>query len=81
MFDAQGDGPARYNIIHFKQVKAGQFRWLRVGEYSDGALNLNMSGEQQGGEQLTIPRGGEKERVTSVAGNTQFSRQSNIVTM
>jgi len=45
-FDRQGDGPARYNIIHFKQVSPGVFRWLRVGEYWEGELRLNMSGEQ-----------------------------------
>jgi len=45
-FDRQGDGPARYNIIHFKQVSPGVFRWVRVGEYWEGELRLNMSGEQ-----------------------------------
>ncbi|XP_065332711.1 metabotropic glutamate receptor 2 isoform X4 [Cloeon dipterum] len=42
-FDPQGDGPARYNIIHFKQVSQGVFRWVRVGEYWEGELRLNMS--------------------------------------
>ncbi|XP_059480181.1 metabotropic glutamate receptor 4 isoform X2 [Neocloeon triangulifer] len=42
-FDPQGDGPARYNIIHFKQVSPGVFRWLKVGEYWEGELRLNMS--------------------------------------
>ncbi|GLV38073.1 mangetout [Carabus blaptoides fortunei] len=42
-FDGNGDGPARYNIIHFKQVSPGKYRWIRVGEYLEGTLNLNMS--------------------------------------
>lgn len=42
-----GDGPARYNIIHFKQVSAGKYRWIRVGEYVEGELRLNMSGKQK----------------------------------
>ncbi|XP_063232208.1 metabotropic glutamate receptor 4 [Bacillus rossius redtenbacheri] len=42
-FDANGDGPARYNIIHFKQVRAGRYQWVRVGEYMEGELILNMS--------------------------------------
>ncbi|XP_045475410.1 metabotropic glutamate receptor 2-like isoform X2 [Harmonia axyridis] len=42
-FDNNGDGPARYNIIHFKQVSPGKFTWIRVGEYLEGELHLNMS--------------------------------------
>ncbi|XP_046389805.1 metabotropic glutamate receptor 2-like isoform X2 [Ischnura elegans] len=42
-FDPQGDGPARYNIIHFKQLSPGRYKWVRVGEYTDGELKLNMS--------------------------------------
>ncbi|GJQ86872.1 putative receptor family ligand binding region [Trypoxylus dichotomus] len=42
-FDSNGDGPARYNIIHFKQVANGKYRWIRVGEYNQGELKLNMS--------------------------------------
>ncbi|XP_034475768.1 metabotropic glutamate receptor 2 [Drosophila innubila] len=42
-FDVNGDGPARYNIIHFKQSVAGQYRWVKVGEYYEGELRLNMS--------------------------------------
>ncbi|XP_022917618.2 metabotropic glutamate receptor 2-like isoform X1 [Onthophagus taurus] len=42
-FDGNGDGPARYNIIHFKQVSSGKYRWVRVGEYIEGTLRLNMS--------------------------------------
>lgn len=44
-FDVNGDGPARYNIIHFKQVALGKYRWVKVGEYLEGELKLNMSGE------------------------------------
>lgn len=43
-FDQDGDGPARYNIIHFKQVSPGKYRWIRVGEYVEGELRLNFSG-------------------------------------
>ncbi|XP_077295340.1 metabotropic glutamate receptor 4-like [Arctopsyche grandis] len=42
-FDDNGDGPARYNIIHFKQVEPGKHRWVKVGEYIEGELKLNMS--------------------------------------
>ncbi|XP_058794617.1 metabotropic glutamate receptor 2 isoform X2 [Phymastichus coffea] len=42
-FDSNGDGPARYNIIHFKQTSAGQYRWIRVGMYLEGTLHLNMT--------------------------------------
>ncbi|KAI8436419.1 LOW QUALITY PROTEIN: hypothetical protein MSG28_010014 [Choristoneura fumiferana] len=45
-FDANGDGPARYNIMHFKQVERGVFRWLRVGRYRDGELELDMDAIQ-----------------------------------
>ncbi|KAL3227993.1 hypothetical protein MRX96_003924 [Rhipicephalus microplus] len=30
-FSSSGDGPARYNILHFKQVEPGKYRWVRVG--------------------------------------------------
>ncbi|XP_037954164.1 metabotropic glutamate receptor 2 [Teleopsis dalmanni] len=42
-FDINGDGPARYNIIHFKQSAEGQYHWVKVGEYYEGELRLNMS--------------------------------------
>ncbi|XP_046737339.1 metabotropic glutamate receptor 2-like [Diprion similis] len=42
-FDKNGDGPARYNIIHFKQASPGKYKWVRVGEYMEGELRLNMS--------------------------------------
>ncbi|XP_072753818.1 uncharacterized protein [Anoplolepis gracilipes] len=42
-FDKNGDGPARYNIIHFKQIERGKYKWIRVGKYLEGVLRLNMS--------------------------------------
>ncbi|XP_015108893.1 metabotropic glutamate receptor 2 [Diachasma alloeum] len=47
-FDKNGDGPARYNIIHFKQVSPGVYKWIRVGQYLEGELSLNMSDIQFG---------------------------------
>lgn len=44
-FNSNGDGPARYNIIHFKQVQPGKYRWIKVGEYYEGELRLNMDGK------------------------------------
>lgn len=44
-FDNNGDGPARYNIIHFKQFSSGRYGWVTVGQYVDGELRLNMTGE------------------------------------
>ncbi|XP_014258597.1 metabotropic glutamate receptor 2-like [Cimex lectularius] len=40
-FDANGDGPARYNIIHFKQNTPGNYQWVPVGEYVEGELRMN----------------------------------------
>ncbi|XP_042231154.1 metabotropic glutamate receptor 6-like isoform X2 [Homarus americanus] len=45
-FDQQGDGPARYNIIHFKQISPGVYSWVTVGQYVEGLLKLNMSAIQ-----------------------------------
>jgi metabotropic X receptor len=42
-FDNNGDGPARYNIIHFKQTELGKYQWVKVGEYKQGQLHLNMN--------------------------------------
>ncbi|KAL7014522.1 hypothetical protein ACKWTF_015984 [Chironomus riparius] len=42
-FDSNGDGPARYNIIHFKQVTPGKYQWVKVGEYKQGQLLLEMN--------------------------------------
>lgn len=44
-FDKNGDGPARYNIIHFKQVEPGKYKWVRVGNYLEGTLDLDMPGK------------------------------------
>ena len=41
-FDSFGDGPARYNIIHFRRI-GDNYRWVRVGSYNEGNLTLNMS--------------------------------------
>lgn len=54
-FDENGDGPARYNILHFKQVSTGVFRWIRVGKYRDGELFLNMSEIQFNMNEPTMP--------------------------
>ncbi|XP_075540467.1 mangetout [Dermacentor variabilis] len=42
-FSDSGDGPARYNILHFKQVKPGRYRWVPVGQYVDGTLHLQLA--------------------------------------
>ena len=44
-----GDGPARYNIIHYKQVSNGKYEWITVGEFhhdviQGDVMHLNMSG-------------------------------------
>ncbi|XP_063708761.1 metabotropic glutamate receptor 2 [Culicoides brevitarsis] len=41
-FDNNGDGPARYNIIHFKQIRPGKYDWVKVGVYDRGFLNLSI---------------------------------------
>jgi metabotropic X receptor len=48
-FDSNGDGPARYNIIHFKQISLGKYQWIRVGEYMEEELRLNMKGKMCAG--------------------------------
>lgn len=45
-FDINGDGPARYNIIHFKQIRPGKYDWVKVGEYNEGSLNLDIDGKK-----------------------------------
>ncbi|CAB3236502.1 unnamed protein product [Arctia plantaginis] len=42
-FDNNGDGPARYNILHFKQTSKGIYRWVNVGQYLDGELQLDLN--------------------------------------
>lgn len=54
-FDKNGDGPARYNIIHFKQIEPGKYEWVRVGKYLSGELRLNMSGKPQIGRFAISP--------------------------
>lgn len=44
-FDQNGDGPARYNIIHFKQISPGNYQWINVGEYIEGELRLDIPGK------------------------------------
>lgn len=65
-FDKNGDGPARYNIIHFKQIEPGKYEWVRVGKYLSGELRLNMSGKPQIGRfaisLLLLPFSREIER-------------------
>ena len=43
-FDDHGDGPARYDLIHFKQISHGRYRWQRIGEYHSGQLKLDVNG-------------------------------------
>ena len=46
-FDKLGDGPARYNILHFKQIFPGDYKWIRVGTYVNGKLNINRNGKNE----------------------------------
>ncbi|XP_077532106.1 mangetout isoform X2 [Haemaphysalis longicornis] len=55
-FSEQGDGPARYNVLHFKQVEPGTYRWERVGDYKDGTLRLEMSRLQFRLNSTALPR-------------------------
>ncbi|VVD04788.1 unnamed protein product [Leptidea sinapis] len=41
-FDANGDGPARYNILNFKQLRRDVYQWVKVGQYLDGELQLDI---------------------------------------
>eukprot|EP00094_Tigriopus_californicus_P006471 TCALIF_06232-PA protein Name:"Similar to Grm4 Metabotropic glutamate receptor 4 (Mus musculus)" AED:0.16 eAED:0.17 QI:0/0.53/0.42/0.92/0.61/0.71/14/130/758 len=45
-FNDRGDGPARYNIIHYKQVLPGHFEWVNVGFFHDDEFQLNMTDVQ-----------------------------------
>ena len=45
-FNSHGDGPARYNIIHYKQTKPGVYEWITVGYFHDDEIHLNMKGAQ-----------------------------------
>ncbi|RWS29510.1 metabotropic glutamate receptor 8-like protein [Leptotrombidium deliense] len=42
-FTSNGDGPVRYNLIHFKQTEPNQFQWINVGTYEDDRLNLDLN--------------------------------------
>ena len=44
-FNQKGDGPARYNIIHYKQVSKGDYQWVNVGTFNDEEMELNMNGK------------------------------------
>ena len=44
-FNSRGDGPARYNIIHYKQVRPGEYEWVNVGFFRDGEIEMNMDGK------------------------------------
>ncbi|XP_045023911.1 metabotropic glutamate receptor 2 isoform X3 [Daphnia magna] len=54
-FDDYGDGPARYDLIHFKQVSTGRYRWLPVGEYHSGQLKLDENELLFRGDQVMPP--------------------------
>ena len=54
-FAQNGDGPARYRIIHFKRVNENAFDWVQVGEYVDGTLNLDLSKVQFRMTDLEVP--------------------------
>lgn len=54
-FAENGDGPARYRIIHYKQVTEGSFEWLQVGQYDNGVLQLNLSEVQFHFDDSPIP--------------------------
>ena len=43
-FNHHGDGPARYNIMHYKQISKGNFEWVNVGEFHDENMELRMEG-------------------------------------
>ncbi|RWS05544.1 metabotropic glutamate receptor 4-like protein, partial [Dinothrombium tinctorium] len=42
-FTKNGDGPVRYNLIHFKQIEPGVFQWINVGTYEGERLNLDLN--------------------------------------
>ena len=44
-FKEAGDGPDRYNIIHYKQTSRGNFQWVNVGSFDNGKVELDMSGK------------------------------------
>ncbi|PSN56615.1 Metabotropic glutamate receptor 8 [Blattella germanica] len=42
-FDPNGDGPARYNIIHFKQMSQGKYQWVKIRHPTDETQCLTCS--------------------------------------
>ncbi len=46
-FNDRGDGPARYNIIHYKQVRPGEYEWVNVGFFDDDKIEMNMDSTYQ----------------------------------
>ncbi|GAV00342.1 hypothetical protein RvY_11206-2 [Ramazzottius varieornatus] len=44
-FDQNGDGPARYNILHFRKVSVypPSYDWVSVGQYNKSGLMLDWS--------------------------------------
>lgn len=44
-FNEHGDGPARYNIIHYKQTSPGQYSWVNVGFFHEDTMVLRKEGE------------------------------------
>ncbi|RWS25844.1 metabotropic glutamate receptor 1-like protein [Leptotrombidium deliense] len=42
-FTRLGDGPVRYNLIHFKQTEENTFQWVNVGTYEEEKLNLDLN--------------------------------------
>ncbi|XP_074605223.1 metabotropic glutamate receptor 8-like [Brevipalpus obovatus] len=53
-FSANQDGPVRYDILHFKYVH-GAYKWIEVGTYIDGELNLRMDDIQFTHQSPSIP--------------------------
>ncbi|OQV15466.1 Metabotropic glutamate receptor 3 [Hypsibius exemplaris] len=44
-FDHLGDGPARYNVVHFKKtsIMPPRWEWVNVGQYNKSGLMLDWS--------------------------------------
>ncbi|XP_055350957.1 metabotropic glutamate receptor 2-like [Paramacrobiotus metropolitanus] len=65
-FDQQGDGPARYNIVHFKRLSnldPPQWGWVNVGEYDKRGLRLDWP-EVRFNDRIT----GAEQKPESVCG-------------
>ncbi|UYV77705.1 GPRMGL5 [Cordylochernes scorpioides] len=58
-FNEQGDGPVRYDVIHFRKIEETEsYEWVRVGHYVAGKLTLQQ-------EKIRF-RSGEPEAPASV---------------